>query len=414
MLVVTAVMLVGMIAMLGLVMGSGVVHSSRRHAQRAADAAAQAGARQLLAGTNSTQRAKAQAAALYYASLNGANTNNVLIEIPPAASSGSAFAGSNKFIRVEVALPTPIGLMRLFTNRSLANVRASATGGAPLTAYTVTVVTLGEGRGMFSTGGTATLDTGTGAIRVNSSHPQAVVIGGTSYVHTSNMGIVGGYSGTIDGSVTTGTPLFPDPFADKSWPKLSDYRRSPDSGGNAMHPDTLHITSSAPVTLRPGIYYGGIRITGSGPVTLLPGTYIMAGGGLEITGSASLTGIDVFIYNTNDPTHPTGDGDYGEIRLEGTGDISLQAPTKTADSTYYGFSIVNDPLNNEDVRIRGTATGYFGVVYARNSLITLIGNGTFGGLEVVSRALQVQGNGTFGVMDPERIPDAGWKAVLVE
>ena len=410
----TAIMLGGMIAMLGLVMGSGVIQASRRHAQRAADAAAQAGARQLLVGTNSVQRAKAQAAALYYASRNGASTNNVLVEIPPAAASGSAYAGSNKFVRVEVTLPTPIGLMRLFRNPGMANVRASATGGAPLTPYTVTVVTLGEGRGMFSTGGTARLDTGTGAIRVNSSHAQAVLVGGTSYVHTSNMGVVGGYSGTIDGSVTTGTPPFPDPFADKAWPDLSDYRRSPDSGGNAMHPKTLHITSSTPVTLRPGIYYGGIQITGSGAVTFLPGTYIMAGGGLENTGSASITGTDVFIYNTNDPTHPTGDGDYGEIRLEGTGDISLQAPTKTADNTYYGFTIVNDPLNDEDVRIRGTATGYFGVVYARSSTVTLIGNGTFGGLEVVSNALEVQGNGTFGVADPERIPGAQWKAALVE
>lgn len=50
MLTVVAVFLIAMLGVLGLVTDTGIVEANRRHAQRAADAAAQAGAREMLFG----------------------------------------------------------------------------------------------------------------------------------------------------------------------------------------------------------------------------------------------------------------------------------------------------------------------------------------------------------------------------
>lgn len=414
-LVITAVVLVGMIAILGLVMSSGVIQASRRQAQRAADAAAQAGAFQLLAGTNSTQRANAQAAALRYASLNGISTNNALVEIPPAASSSSVYAGSNYFIRVEVALPTRVGLMSLFAT---ANVHASATAGVPLDPYGVNILLMGPGHAL-SVSGTGDVDVGSGTIRVNSSHHHAVELNGSSSITASILYVNGNVltvgHPTINANVVTGAPAVADPFATMSWPDLSACSISPDSGGTAAVPKAKKITGSA--TLHPGIYYGGIEITGSGTITLLPGRYIIAGGGISQTGSASLNGTDVFIYNTRNPYASGTAANYGDLDLGGGGDINLKAPTRTADSTYFGFAIVNDPnpLNTSDIEMKGgasqTAAGF---IYAKNSEVGLTGNGNIGNLGIVARTLSVSGNKTFGALDPNRTPDANWKVSLVE
>jgi len=414
-LVITAIVLMGMIAILGLVISSGLIQASRRQAQRAADAAAQAGAFQLLAGTNSTQRANAEATALRYASLNGISTNNALVEIPPAASSSSVYAGSNYFIRVEVALPTRVGLMSLFAT---ADVHASATAGVPLDPYGVNILLMGPGHAL-SVSGTGDVDVGSGTIRVNSSHHHAVELNGNSSITASILYINGNVltvgHPTINANVVTGAPAVADPFATMSWPDLSAYSISSDSGGTAAVPKVQKITGSA--TLHPGIYYGGIDIVGNGTITLLPGTYIIAGGGINQRGGAILNGTDVFIYNTNDPTHPIGDGAYGELKLAGGGSVNLKAPTKAADSTYFGFAIVNDPnpSNTSDIEMKGgasqTAAGF---IYGKNSDVVLTGNGNIGNLGIVAKTLSVNGNKTFGALDPNRTPDANWKVSLVE
>ena len=57
----------------------------------------------------------------------------------------------------------------------------------------------------------------------------------------------------------------------------------------------MHYSGSAPLTLSPGTYDGGITVTGKGPVTLLPGVYYMNGGGFTVSGQGSVTGAGVLI-----------------------------------------------------------------------------------------------------------------------
>jgi hypothetical protein len=103
-------------------------------------------------------------------------------------------------------------------------------------------------------------------------------------------------------------------------------------------------------TLQPGTYYGGIAIgssngtctpgsTGNAQVTLAAGTYIMAGGGLKVCGSSTLSAPNVLIYNTNDATRPTGNGAVGRVVLNTSGRVSL-GPQATG--PYQGLTIFQD------------------------------------------------------------------------
>ena len=79
---------------------------------------------------------------------------------------------------------------------------------------------------------------------------------------------------------------------------------------------TLNISTS--VTLRPGLYIGGINIIGSANVVLMPGLYYLQGGGFSVGGQATVTdnGLGVMLYNA-----PTRSG--GDITFAGQANVSL-------------------------------------------------------------------------------------------
>jgi len=81
--------------------------------------------------------------------------------------------------------------------------------------------------------------------------------------------------------------------------------------------------------------------SGSAPdVTLSQGVYIMAGGGFSVCGSASVSAPDgVMIYNTNDPTVPTGNGALGQVDINTTGNVHLGP---MASGIYAGMTIFED------------------------------------------------------------------------
>ena len=107
--------------------------------------------------------------------------------------------------------------------------------------------------------------------------------------------------------------------------------------GSAASPAPCAITAT--VTLQPGTYYGGINIGGNANVTLATGTYIMAGGGLKVTGAAQLHAPNVLLYNTNDTAQPTGNGAVDQILLNTTGSVTLGPQTT---GPHQGLTIFQD------------------------------------------------------------------------
>ncbi len=74
--------------------------------------------------------------------------------------------------------------------------------------------------------------------------------------------------------------------------------------------------------------------------TLNPGTYIMAGGGFRVCGASALSAPNVMIYNTQDPTSPTGNGALDQIELNATGSVNLGPQTS---GVYQGLTLYQDP-----------------------------------------------------------------------
>ncbi|HEX4323599.1 MAG TPA: hypothetical protein VHZ77_03100 [Gaiellaceae bacterium] len=73
--------------------------------------------------------------------------------------------------------------------------------------------------------------------------------------------------------------------------------------------------------------------------TLAPGMYIMAGGGFRVCGASNLSAPNVLLYNTNDPSHTSGNGALDQIELQTTGHVALGPQTS---GPYEGLTIWQD------------------------------------------------------------------------
>jgi hypothetical protein len=97
------------------------------------------------------------------------------------------------------------------------------------------------------------------------------------------------------------------------------------------------ITSGTAI-LNPGVYCGdsghaAIQIGGTSQVTLNPGMYVVNGGGVQISGTSSLTGNGVTIYNTGAVST------YKPIIAQDSSVMDLRAPTS---GVYEGILLFND------------------------------------------------------------------------
>ena len=118
------------------------------------------------------------------------------------------------------------------------------------------------------------------------------------------------------------------------------------------------------------------------------GTYIIKGGGLTVSGNASITGSGVTIFNAGS-TYPTTGGTYGSISLSGSGTYSLSPPTS---GTYAGIVIFQPHDNAKALDLSGNASGMTGTVYAPTAQLSESGNAELNASVVVD-TLTISGNG---------------------
>lgn len=118
--------------------------------------------------------------------------------------------------------------------------------------------------------------------------------------------------GTVDSPVTEGAGITPDPMANLRGPRQQDYPAGhcpTRQGSMIVYVDSVATSAGCgwsrngtTVTLTPGVYYGGLKISGNCvTVRLDPGIYIMAGGGLSITGGATIDSTPAIIGGGSDP-----------------------------------------------------------------------------------------------------------------
>src|SRR3954453_23803635 len=380
--------LVTLLLIAALVIDLGFVFTLRRTEQDAVDTGAIAAARYIRTGTGGTpEPAKMRRAACFYAEQNGlfpgaggddtacvpANDpyGTVLtVNYPPSVTGGS-FSGTDG--HVEVALTR---VHRSF----LAGI--VGLGNIPVSANAVAAFTTGESNSSSLIALDPNNDCTAGRTHGNGNITIHPVIPGTDggYVHVNstcatgvpdatcgtpgNGGLVLDGNGTITAphvyvsgtckasgnlvsTLTEGAVQIGDPLAELPAPPMT----SPNPGarcgvgGPFTTPTGSGCTfnGSASVNLLPGIYYGGWKISGHPTLVLAPGIYVMAGGGISLSGG-TITSVQggtgdpapVLIFNTDNPVTHVG---QDRIDLQADGNLKLHAIDT---GPYKGILIWND------------------------------------------------------------------------
>ena len=310
-LVLTALGLVLLMLMAGLGVDVGFLRYEKQQMQKAADAAALAGA-----ATLAYDPAHYVAAGIHDATANGfTNGQNgiVVTVISPPQTPGDPFYLQANYVEAIVSQPQPTFFMRI-TGSSSVPVRSRAIASAVGNASECMIVMAPSGSGALTVKGTANVSAAC-TIIVNSNDSAAITKTGSGAISANYIGVVGGMNEVGSGSVRPAPITNIGPVAD---PLINVQEPTP----STCTPQNGHITGSAPHVLNEGTFCGGISITGSGSVTFTPGTYILEGGGLSVGGSGIITGNGVTFYNTGNSTYP-----YQPITFVGSTSSTLTAPT---------------------------------------------------------------------------------------
>jgi hypothetical protein len=462
-LLITAFSMLVLIAIAAIVVDLGVSWMIRRQEQNAADPAAIAAARYIQDGDSPATRANMRTAACFYARQNGffsgdtdcasaLASGNLQVHWPPVGQFAGDFAG-----RPEMVLVVISSQHDSFFGRFLGLPRATVTTGAVAaretqSANSNSLVALDPtscAAGRFTGNGTITIAPVTnpesgqpysgGYVHVNSScnngvYNDACSNGSGAFKRSGNAsgsitaphiyihGTCEVAGGTVHSPVTEGAPQIGDPLAGLIGPRQEDYPAGycPRKQGSMIVYDQMtptrdgcHVNiSGATVTLSPGVYWGGWAFSGNGmTVKMLPGIYIVAGGGVTASGSATISSIGadptsdparVLIYSTDNTTDPSCHSGLARC-VQGSVSLSGQSSLKIwgLDSgPYKGLLIWQDGRGSApDAPVSLTGNGAMniaGTIYAPKADVKLAGNGAGTGVaavQIISWTWEVVGNG---------------------
>ena len=289
-LVLAAVCMVVLIAILGLSIDAGVLRYQKRLMQNAADAAALAGALELVACGSTANCEAMQTAAQDALTENGlpgstvltncaTNSNTKLtitVNNPPCALSGDPNKGSNNYVEVVVSQPVATVFAKIFgVNTVPIAARAESTRSAPPCVY---FLSQDSTQPSLSVTNQTIQTTCTFYLGLSYSFAGNASSTGSAY-------LVAGAASNSTGSVTPAATFNAAPLGNP----LSNL--SPPTHGSCVSTNP-NITSAE--NLEPGTYCGTVTINTNATVTFAPGLYIILGS-LSINGP-TLTGSGVTFY----------------------------------------------------------------------------------------------------------------------
>lgn len=421
-LVITALLMTALVGLLGLVLDAGALMFAHRQIQNAADAGAMAAAMDMLVGRSNS--AASATATTFVQEYNGLPAAVVAVAIPPTSG---AHSGNVNFVEVTVTFPVTTRFIQVVGANRLQNVSARAVAGWEGTTIAAGVMALNPnavpgislvGNGSLRVNGTVVDNSKGGGL---DEHGQPINNGNGGYaIATSGNGglaaldveSVGGVNNpskiTNYNSQSTQSPLHtgivaqPDPMQYVPVPTTA-------TGAVATNYGAIKLSGNQNVTLNPGVYTS-IQVSANVNVTMNPGIYVIAGGGLTMSGNATLSGTGVMIYNTgsdynvNTGLPDSGDGDssppasgsatFGSVSITGNGTLHLTSYTNSS-SPFDGMVFYQRRLNTQPLNLAGNGTADLlgGTVYAKWAMLNLSGNGTFNTQFIVSSVV-LTGNGT--------------------
>lgn len=362
-----------LISTIGLSVDVGHWYTTKRNMQAAADAAAMAGALEVVRGSSETE---VKTLAKSAAALNGfTDPNSVFVEWPPQSGPN---IGNTRFVEVVVTNPT-MGFLSALIKVGPTTITARAV--ATTTGTNTCIYALDPGASAaLDLKGTADVNLTCGAM-VNSTAADSIKQVGASTLTAPSIGTAGNYSGSnfFPAAPTTGIAPADDPFAFLQPPPI----------GACLPMSPINSDT----TVSPGNYCGGIDIQGNANVTFLPGMYIVGGSGLQIKGNTTITGSDLTFYF---PPTTTGVGGNKKILfVAGTATVTL---TPTLLGPYRGvlfFQDRNMPSDRSVELTGGADMEITGALYFPTASMKFAGNATGGGSHwtvTVARTIEFVGN----------------------
>jgi Flp pilus assembly protein TadG len=392
-----AIMMLALLFAVGLAIDAGQLFSAKRAEQEAADAAAFAGAVVLYqqgTGTEAIAAARTDALTNGYSSgacpmstpgicFDAATNTTVTVYWPPISGS---YLGNNKHIEVVITRQVQTALVP--AQAAFNPVRARGVAGSePLNnGYAIMALHRGNICGSFETNDNAEMHLYGGGILVNSTSSCAADndqdnLSKFTVQAPSTVDVTGqatGTWGTIP--VNSGHNQIPDPFA--GFPK-------PSTSGLPVC-TSLAMCQDGSGRQNPGVYTVNLGGAGNSVMTLNPGVYILKGG-IDTSGNGTVTGSNVFLYNTYSsyPAAPGASPSCSQIRITGNGDANLSAQTT---GTWANLLLYQDPACSVEAKLGGGANFVgIGSVYIPQATFTFDGNNaTFTGSQIVARSVNLQ------------------------
>jgi hypothetical protein len=407
--VLNLMLLVGVVA---IAVDGGCLLEERRHVQATADAAALAAATDLYTNWNSNQGmdtgGTAKSSALDIASANGYSNDGVTSVVTVNLPGGTYQQGPNAGTTLpagytEVIVQSNVG--RLFSGvfgcgTIPVQARAAARGRLAPSSNAVILLSL-QGGPVVSANGNASLSVASGGVQVNTSSSPPFSGGSnavTASSFTFNPAIGQGPSSLKAPNGSSPTISYAPPIADPL-----RYLTAPDPVALGLSVQSTSVSgTSGTVDLYPGIYIGGI--ISSGNITLhankdgTPGIYYLEGGGLNLSGGATVltssSEAGVMIYND----WLTGSD---AISLSGNGSLTLKPPSS---GPYQGISIFQKrgtagSLGPTISMTGGGTLNVTGTIYAAYAGLTAQGSGgsTVLGGQLIVDTITVQGSASIDV-----------------
>lgn len=361
-----AVAIFVVLAFAGLALDASYMYFHKRAMQTAADAGAYGGALELLRGNTDTTAAAKRDTALN-GFTDGSGDVTVTVNSPPLSGSKT---GDASFVEVIISHPQDTWFMRALDFNSI-TVKARAVAGLGSTGngciYALNRDTSNQNNGFFVNG--TTNSTSSCGVFSNANFRAVggacMVAPTVSYTGTYTNANILGNCGPKD--VGKGVPIV-DPLANKySIPSYS-----------SCTAHNFKVTTGLIVHIPPGTYCGGISITGSVVNVIFDsGQFILVGGGLSVDGAVIVSGSGVTFFNTYSQSDK-----YGPISINGTGTVSLSAPTS---GTYKALLFYQDPTvawsaSNGSTIAGGALSVYDGIIYFPTTDLTYAGNSSTAGL----------------------------------
>ncbi len=247
---------------------------------------------------------------------------------------------------------------------------------------------------------------------------------------------------TLDeGSVIIGDPLadlpppaFSSPGAWCGIPEAPGVNQTTEAGAEGCKFNSAGQTYQ----LSPGVYYGGWRINGNGVTLHLdPGIYVMAGGGITLGASGTITSVElstgvpaaVMIFSTDDPLYAaackagSGTGNQCQDKLDFTAGSDLLLHGMTT-GPYKGILIWQDGDGSGatagpklDVNLSGqTSLNLSGTIYNPRGVVTVDGGGIADGyaaVQIISWRWKIAGTGTIHMpYDPNQLYQFAYKGLV--